>query len=61
MYEEKKSSIELIAEHYGWPLRIKARGEVAHFVGISAGSFPIYRFPGGDSVVSDDEMIPACE
>ena len=54
-----KNYIEQLSEHYGWPLKIHARGYDAYLVGISAGSSPIYRFPGGDSLVSTYEMVPA--
>ena len=50
---------------YGWPLKIKARGCIAHLAGLQhlEGDkvAPIYRFPGGDSLVDDCEMIPADE
>lgn len=50
-------------EHFGWPLKIQARDCIAHLVGAQAldgGELaPIYRFPGGDSLVSECEMIPA--
>ena len=51
-----------LSAHYGWPLKIKARGCIAHLVGLQhlEGDkvAPIYRFPGGDSLVDDCEMIP---
>lgn len=52
-----------LSAHYGWPMKIQARGCIAHLVGLQhleCGKVaPIYRFPGGDSLVSDGEMIPA--
>ena len=43
-------------------MKIKARGEVAYLVDVQKlignDSEPIYRFPGGDSLVSKVEMIP---
>lgn len=52
-----------LSERYGWPLKIKARGCIAHLAGLQhlEGDkvAPIYRFPGGDSLVSEGEMIPA--
>lgn len=51
--------------NFGWPMKIKARDCIAHLVGVQSlngGKFaPIYRFPGGDSLVDDCEMIPADE
>ena len=63
MYQEKKSYIEELSEEYGWPLKINARGCTAHLCDIqplNAGEkpLPIYRFPGGRSLVSECEMIP---
>lgn len=43
-----------------WPYHIKARDYDAYLCGvqplIGTQSAPIYRFPGGPSLVSDDEM-----
>lgn len=54
-----------MAEKYGWPLKIKARGYIATLVGVQplcGGEVaPIYRFPGGDSLVDEREMIPYTE
>ena len=65
MYTERKSLVEQLSERYGWPLKIRARDEVAHLVGlqplVGGEVAPIYRFPGGDSVVSRWEMVPAEE
>lgn len=56
--------LEAIAAKYHWPLRIRARGYVAILAdvqGLNGGEkpMPIYRFPGGLSLVSESEMIPA--
>jgi hypothetical protein len=63
MYEEPKSYAEQLHEKFGWPLKIKARGCTAYLVDIqplACHDFaPIYRFPGGDSLVSESEMVPA--
>lgn len=61
MYVERKSFAEQLHDKYGWPLKIKARGYTAYLIDIqplNAGEepLPIYRFPGGDSLVSDCEM-----
>jgi hypothetical protein len=63
MYVETKSFIEQLHEEYGWPLKIKARGYIAHLCDIqplNAGEkpLPIYRFPGGQSLVDEREMVP---
>lgn len=59
------TELQKIANIQGWPMRIKARGEIAHLVDVQRlagnGIAPIYRFPGGDSLVDDIEMIPAEE
>lgn len=59
------TELQRVANKNGWPMRIKARGEVAHLVDVQplcGGEIaPIYRFPGGDNVVSDDELIPYIE
>lgn len=59
------TELQRVAQKQGWPLKIKARGEVAYLVDVQrlTGSdiAPIYRFPGGDSVVSDDELTPYTE
>ena len=62
-YVERKSYVEELSEEYGWPLKIKARGYIAHLCGLqplNAGEkpIPIYRFPGGQSLVDEIEMIP---
>lgn len=57
------SYAEELSQRYGWPLKIHARGYDAYLVDIQplTGGMvaPIYRFPGGDSVVDDCELIPA--
>lgn len=59
------TELERVATKQGWPMKIKARGEVAYLVDVQrlTGNdiAPIYRFPGGDSLVSDSEMIPHTE
>lgn len=59
------TELQRAAEKHGWPLRIKARGEIARLVSIQPlndGTVePIYRFPGGDSLVDKREMIPTEE
>ncbi|MBQ8331167.1 MAG: hypothetical protein IJX94_01540 [Clostridia bacterium] len=54
--------LEAIAQKHGWPMKIKARGEIAYLFGVQplvdGLEDPIYRFPGGDSIVGRDEMIP---
>jgi hypothetical protein len=63
MYTERKSKVELLHEQYGWPLKIKARGYTAYLVDIQplveGRVAPIYRFPGGDSLVDKCEMVSA--
>lgn len=62
MYQEKKSYIQELHERTGWPLKIKARGFIACLIGeqqlLEGRSCPIYRFPGGDNLVDECEMIP---
>lgn len=57
------SCIEELSQRYGWPLKIHARGCDAYLVGtqpLNEGDpEPIYRFPGGDSLVSDSELRTA--
>lgn len=57
------SCIEELSQRYGWPLKIHARGCDACLVGaqpLNEGDpEPIYRFPGGDSLVSDSELRTA--
>ena len=59
------TELQRAAEKYGWPLKIKARGEIARLVSmqpLNDGTVePIYRFPGGDSLVDKREMIPVEE
>jgi hypothetical protein len=62
-YIEPKSYLDTISEEYGWPKKIKARGYIAHLCGVqplNAGEkpLPIYRFPGGSSLVDKSEMVP---
>ena len=56
------TELQRVAQKQGWPMKIKARGEVAYLVDVQrlTGNeiAPIYRFPGGDSVVSDNELTP---
>jgi hypothetical protein len=57
-------NVEQLSEQYGWPLKIKARGHIACLYDIqplNAGEkpLPVYRFPGGRSIVSEHEMVPA--
>lgn len=60
-----RTELQEIAHKNGWPMRIKARGYVALLVGVQPlgeGKLePIYRFPGGDSLVDKCEMIPTEE
>jgi hypothetical protein len=60
MYTEKKSKVQMLHEKYGWPLKINARGYVAYLIDVQplvdGLVTPIYRFPGGDSLVDDCEM-----
>ena len=63
MYKERKSYVQKLHEKTGWPLKIKARGYIAYLVGeqpLMEGEqpIPIYRFPSGDSLISECEMIP---
>jgi hypothetical protein len=63
MYQERKSYVEILSEEYGWPLKIKSCGYIAYLCDIqplNAGEkpLPIYRFPGGDKVVSESELNP---
>lgn len=59
---DSKSYVDELHEKYGWPLRIKARGYTASLIGlqplVEGRVAPIYRFPGGDSLVSECEMVP---
>lgn len=59
------TELQRIANKMDWPMKIKARGEVAYLVDIqhlNGGDIePIYRFPGGDSLVDKGEMIPYVE
>ena len=62
VYQEKKSFVETLHEQYGWPLKIQARGEIACLCDIQplleGKAAPIYRFPGGRSLVDEIEIIP---
>ena len=55
------TELQKAAEKYGWSMKIKARGEVARLVSIQPlndGTVePVYRFPGGDSLVDKAEII----
>lgn len=60
----KKGFVEQLSEKYGWPLKINARGYIAYLcdmqqLNASEKPLPIYRFPGGRSLVSESEMVPA--
>lgn len=57
----EKSFIDKISEKYGWPKKIKARGYIAYLCDVQPLNdgeepLPIYRFPGGRSIVSKDEL-----
>jgi len=59
-----RNELEAMANKYHWPLRIKARGYVAILTDVQRLNdgekpMPIYRFPGGESLVSESEMVPA--
>ncbi len=61
--ECSKSYVDTISEQYGWPKKIKARGYIAYLWGVQPLNnglkpLPIYRFPGGCSLVSECEMVP---
>lgn len=66
-FERRKAmSVEEMANKYGWPLKIKARGVIARLVSIQpldgGTPLPMYQFPGGVSVVSDElELVPYSE
>lgn len=51
---------EELSARYGWPLEIHSRGHDAYLVDLqplTGGEVAaIYRFPGGDGVVFDDEI-----
>ena len=55
--------VKTLHRRYGWPLKIHARGYDAYLVGaqplLEGGPTPIYRFPGGNSLVDECEMLPA--
>lgn len=57
--------VEELSARYGWPLKIRARGYIAHLVGAQpmneGDPEPIYRFPGGDSLVDRCEMVSAVD
>ncbi len=64
MFKERKSHVQILHETKGYPLKIEARGGyTAYLVGeqplLEGRCTPIYRFPGGDSLVSDCELKPA--
>lgn len=61
---ERISAVEELSLTYGWPLKIKARGEIAYLHSaqpLNGGEKPLpcYRFPGGVSIVFESELIPA--
>lgn len=55
-----KSHVEQLHEKYGWPLKIHTRGYDAYLIDVQplmdGEAAPIYRFPGGDSLVDDREL-----
>ena len=55
-------TVEQLHKRYGWPLKIHSRGYDAYLIDIQPladGEVePIYRFPGGDSLVDYCEMFP---
>lgn len=57
------SYIEEISAKYGWPMKIHSRGYDVCLSGVqplTGGEVAaLYRFPGGESVVFEDEMKPA--
>lgn len=57
------SYVEEISAKYGWPLKIHSRGYDAYLSGVQPLAdgevAALYRFPGGESVVFEDEMKPA--
>lgn len=61
--QEQTSAVEQLHKRYGWPLKIHARGCDAYLVGaqpLNEGDpEPIYRFPGGDSLVDKAELRAA--
>lgn len=56
---EQKSMLERLAEKHGWPHKIHSRGYDAYLVDfqplVDGLVDPIYRFPGGNSLVSECE------
>lgn len=62
MHLPREIYVEYLSRVHGWPLRIRARDEIAVLCDVhqlGAGKLaPIYRFPGGTSLVDDCEMIP---
>jgi len=57
------TKIENISSKYGWPLKIHARGYDAILSGLQPLNpgekpVPIYRFPGGESLVDENEWKP---
>ena len=55
-------TVEQLHKRYNWPLKIHARGYDAYLIDIQpladGEAEPIYRFPGGDSLVDYCEMFP---
>ena len=53
---------EILNKTYGWPVKIHTRGYDAYLVDaqpISLGvKLPVYRFPGGESLVDECEWKP---
>jgi len=59
-----RKELEAMANKYHWPLKITARGYAASLSDVQRMNdgerpMPIYRFHGGESLVSESEMIPA--
>lgn len=54
------TTLDRIAAEKGWPRKIHTRGHDAYLVDVQplgkGDALPIYRFPGGDSVVFESEL-----
>lgn len=59
------SYIEDLSARYGWPVKIHSRGFDAYLSGVQpllhGEVAAIYRFPGGESIVFDDELRKSAE
>ena len=55
------SFAEDLSSRYGWPLKIHARGYDAYLTDVQplldGEVAPIYRFPGGETIVSESELL----